>query len=109
MPITGVTYQSKEGKNSSAESDVSIRNYKQAVTRAINWEDVCEVTDVVAVVTAAAIIVVVIVVKGQVGAGTTVATSALPQLQILRHGLRILRTRPRKSGNCTGKNKKAKG
>ena len=108
MPITGVTYQSKEGKNSSAESDVSIRNYKQAVTRAINREDVCEVTDVVTVVTAAAIIVVVVV-KGQVGAGTTVATSALPQLQILRHGLRILRTRPRKSGNCTGKNKKAKG
>ena len=79
------------------------------MTRAINREDVCEVTDVVAVVTATAIIVVVVVAKGQVGAGTTVATSALPQLQILRHGLRILRTRPRKSGNCTGKNKKAKG
>ena len=79
------------------------------MTRAINREDVCEVTDVVAVVTAAAIIVVVVVAKGQVGAGTTVATSALPQLQILRHGLRILRTRPLKSGNCTGKNKKAKG
>ena len=92
IPIAVFIYQGKEWQQSGAERDVSVGNFKQAVTRAIDGEDIAEVVDVVAVAVVANAAVVVVVAKGQAGAGAPVAAAAatFPQLQILRHGLIIV-------------------